>query len=118
MQEAKKTRQSSGTLRIATGAGVPQEVAQHLVAQSGEQRVGDALARIFEEHVTDPELRALLHSPNPAIELSVQGDDEVQTEIPLSIGDSWQTVLDALKTAETAELGIAKTHVGGGLSCL
>jgi hypothetical protein len=76
------------------------------------QPVEDALGKILDEYVKDPEVRAMLRAPRVVLELYGRDGQGEPAEMPLSPQDDWQRVLDVLQEAD-AELGIARSHEGG-----
>jgi len=111
MSETQSTRQR-GKLSIVAGVNPVHEIDGSTAEQFAGQPVEDALARILDEHVKDPEVRAMLNGPRVVLELFGQNGQGEPTEMPLSPRDDWQRVLDMLEEAD-AELGIARSHEGG-----
>ena len=109
----KQVARTKGKLSIVAGLNNSvHEIDGATAERYAGQPVEDALGKILDEHVKDPEVRAMLRAPRVVLELYGQDKHGEPAEMPLSPRDDWQRVLDVLEEAD-AELGIARSHEGG-----
>lgn len=111
--QTKTKKKTKGTLRISAGAGDGHVVDGEIAARHAGRRVGDALADIIEQHVSDPHLLAMLREPRVALDLYGRDEDGETEELPLSPNEEWDRVLESMEQADT-QLAVERSHIGGG----